>query len=154
MLGIDNFGAALSLNYPSGDAEFRTGIGACATICLYIVTLIYFSQSLIIMYNRDGTQFTRALHEAYHDADFNITEADGFQIAVALTSAPIIADGSLKKSKVRPNDFFDVSVYVQGVEKDGSVNKITIPSRNCSDQELGLDPDAASEAKFYPIKPG
>mmetsp|Transcript_13832 Transcript_13832/g.17530 ORF Transcript_13832/g.17530 Transcript_13832/m.17530 type:complete len:139 (-) Transcript_13832:1562-1978(-) len=84
VLNRDAFGPPVQLNYPGGQPNFRSSIGACLNILVSVLTLIYFTQNLVIFFKRGNTSFTQSMTKDYYGVDSTFTEEDGFQIAIGI----------------------------------------------------------------------
>lgn len=79
------FGTGIELHYP-GEEEttFQTCAGSICSVLVTLLTLVFGVNSLLILFNYAGTSFTSANLEDHFDSSNIFTEAEGFQIAVAL----------------------------------------------------------------------
>ena len=57
VLQFDNFGSQINLNYENGSSSYRSAIGSCLSIILYLLTLVYAMQNVQIMLNYKSSQF-------------------------------------------------------------------------------------------------
>ena len=78
------FGQNVGFNFSEKSSNYRSWVGSLATIIILVLTLTAIVQNAIILYNRDGTLITQALHVNQNDDKKNFTQDDGFQMAIAI----------------------------------------------------------------------
>ena len=74
LIGYDLFGSSVGLNYPSGDGQYQTCLGACATFFISLITLIFLVQSMITLLEYKGTALTTVMLQDAHDLSYQHTE--------------------------------------------------------------------------------
>ena len=74
---FDIFASTVSFNYGNGTQSFATNAGGFLSICANLLGLLFLVQSLIILQQYRGTQFTYTQEIDYYDEDFSMSAEDG-----------------------------------------------------------------------------
>ena len=60
VLNSDAFAPPVQFNFPGGQPNFRSPVGACLNLLVSLVTLVYFAENLFVLYERGDTTFTQS----------------------------------------------------------------------------------------------
>lgn len=82
MLEYDNYSTAISFNYANGSAVYSTGLGACLSILVSLLTLTYLFNNLHVMIFYKGSNITTAVDDSAFTYNETTTQEDGFRLAV------------------------------------------------------------------------
>ena len=75
------------LNYGSGTKNYKSLTGACFTLFVVVLTLIFSTQLILTLLQRNGTIFTQSLILDYYDDMDSFGVEDGFRFAFAIIDA-------------------------------------------------------------------
>ena len=78
ILEYDSYGAPINFNYSSGSTVFRTGLGACLSVFVILISFAYFANSMHVMYNRKDSKISAFIADQFFTYNDTITKDDGF----------------------------------------------------------------------------
>ena len=64
ILELDSFGEPISFNHPNGNAVYSTGLGACLSVFVTLITYIYFASNLHVMFNHKGDKVSISIADS------------------------------------------------------------------------------------------
>ena len=82
ILEYDRYGAPINFNYSSGSTVFSTGLGACLSVFVILISFAYFANSMHVMYNRKDSKISAFIADQFFTYNDTITKDDGFQMAI------------------------------------------------------------------------
>ena len=136
ILSQDAFGPSLAFNYPDGETNHRSTLGACISLLVTLTTWIFLIQNLVVLHERSDTSFVSSLRPHVHDENYTYTEEEGLQFAV----------GYMVKvnpeANVSPSDLFNIEMW--GGSEEYSLH-------NCTADEMKELQDGSG--KFFPLEP-
>ena len=95
---------------------------------------------------RKDSDTREVVQDSYYSSDDVFTTEDGLQFAFGITSF----DGTTEPIDDPDYGHLSATYITWGLVDDYEVDKVDIPIRNCTPEELGLgEPE---ESKFHPIK--
>ena len=72
------------MNYGNGSAVYSTGLGACLSVLVALLTYIYLGNNLHVMFNHKGDNVSIFVADSALTYNDTITQEDGFRLAVGL----------------------------------------------------------------------
>ena len=78
VLQFDSFGSQINLNYENGSSSYRSAIGSCFSIFIFLLTIVYSIQTFQIFLGYKGTQFSTSTNNSFHDSSYIFTQENGF----------------------------------------------------------------------------
>ena len=72
------------MNYANGNAVYSTGLGACLSVFVTLLTFTYLGSNLHVMFNHKGDKVSISVADSAFTYNETITQEDGFRIAVGL----------------------------------------------------------------------
>ena len=74
----DMFGETVGFNFSEDSSDYKSLPGLFFTCIVFIITLLFTVQNIIILRDRKGTLFTSTLKTNYYGDEKIFTEDDGF----------------------------------------------------------------------------
>ena len=146
--GQDCFGSAYRMNINETEKQLKSYSGACCSLFLAIVTLIYAFQKGVVLMERSDFDIKQSEKAQWFTDQDVFSYENGFNIAVGLTAY------DNEKEWILDPTYGELIIQRRGwgTKADGTFGKFSTSMQThvCTRDELGLDEDR-SQAKFMPI---
>ena len=138
ILQYDTYGEPIRFNYANGNAVYSTGLGACLSVLVTLLTYTYFGNNLHVMFKHKGDKVSISFVDSAFTYNDTVTQDDGFRLAIGLD--PRFG------AKLNISDYLELRVSFYTNDFSGEKvkeNFSEIQLQTCTDQDL---------SHFYQIK--
>ena len=80
-LKFDQFGSTMSFNFQGGSSTYRSPHGACISLLVMIITLIFTIERIIVLIDKEDTKFTTTMQYNSLEDTEAFTSDDGLMLA-------------------------------------------------------------------------
>ena len=139
MVMFDQFGKNVGFNFSEQNHSFKSWPGAILFCIIFLTTIVFAVESLIVMQQRKATLFTSATKVRHHDQERVFTQNDGYALAFAVIDFATYPDNSDILGR-ELGEYLNVTVSNDSIDyENGEFGSRQIQIHRCEHEELPLD---------------
>ena len=143
-LALDVYGKPFSFRMQHGYTTHRSMLGACSSVLLIVITIMYATSRINILINHEQSKLAIWNYDNYLDDSFIFdTKEYGFNIAFGL----VANDYLYSKESVTDEDYGSLQFKLFSWSPT-HFSEETIPVRTCTAEDFGLGETDKSNRKF------
>ena len=149
-LHLDLYRRPFMFNLPDNSSMYRSLLGSVLSVITLCILLSYAIYKLVKLDSHTEYQINEVHRDQYYDTSFTFSQADGFQVAAAITDF----DGNQEETE--DPEIGEVKFYLKqwGLnDTSPGISFKEVKSRPCNDKDFNLGTSLAPESSFFPIKP-
>ena len=83
VLQFDQFGSPMLFNFANGSTTYRSSIGSCFNVAIFVLTFGFMTQQINVLLSRRDTMFTTSIEYGYFEPEYELRRSDDFNFMLA-----------------------------------------------------------------------